>query len=806
MRWFVDISSIGASGGKASRFCVEAEQWQRALQSVRALRGDVSPFSNFSIELLEEGYRAIDPATRTRYVVVKAPDDAELTTKPIEVPSLTSSPPPSLRPSRRPRAQVAIPDDPVPRAPQVPSIPSSGALPDGSTRGQGGTQLIPAGAGTVPLAAVSAAPPARVESNGSNPSTSAPSNAPIPGTPVARPMQAETAFERMTEGLAAFPLAAKSNGDAAGSPPGADGSSVSSQPRSQDVSTEVLPRFRIIAERAESPTASSPLNYREMVFAVAESTSYEDAGAIVRAQFEVVRASLHAAPKGQFITLAVFDHEFDGKPRRLPLATLSFKDWRDSEPQIRFPLRDVRTSTNAPASSPMRNADAEMESAPETQVNPRIDIPLDARRSDDALPKVEIQAPEHAGPSPTPSDIARAAVEMGKDDDTLVKRAANLDGAAEIDVVVGEAEEPEPPTAARPVVPPPPDSLTQVMPPPKVPSDFAAVVAHVASADDAASEAPTPAMTTRLAATALNLPDGGAPATDAPVAPPAVAPTTTQVMPASSPPPAPDGGFNPTARGSFHSVPPGAAPAPVATVALPASQPPPPPPPVEPARGAPSAPPPSVPPPTFAPPTFAPRSIASIPPVSAKPRVRDDDLISELFDALSDLQFLADPLEGADFVLAVALENLPSELGFISFFSLDSREFVVVRTNAEAPPGLALSRSSERARLATRAMHAHQAVVLTEGAGEAIADDARWQASGIVPTSLICAPVNLGGRYMGLIELANPLDGIPYSAADGNAMSYISGQFAEFLGQRELVLDPHRISAPPLHARVRRVE
>ena len=34
MRWFVDISLIG-SGGKASRFCVEAEQWQRALQTVR---------------------------------------------------------------------------------------------------------------------------------------------------------------------------------------------------------------------------------------------------------------------------------------------------------------------------------------------------------------------------------------------------------------------------------------------------------------------------------------------------------------------------------------------------------------------------------------------------------------------------------------------------------------------------------------------------------------------------------------------------------------------------------------------------
>lgn len=94
MRWFVDISAIG-SGGKASRFCVDAEQWQRALQSVRGLRGDTSPFSNFSIELLDDGYRAIDPMTRTRFVVQKAPEGAELTTMPIEIQGSPSTPPPA---------------------------------------------------------------------------------------------------------------------------------------------------------------------------------------------------------------------------------------------------------------------------------------------------------------------------------------------------------------------------------------------------------------------------------------------------------------------------------------------------------------------------------------------------------------------------------------------------------------------------------------------------------------------------------------------------------------------------------------
>ncbi|MBL8744028.1 MAG: hypothetical protein JNK04_23135, partial [Myxococcales bacterium] len=78
MRWYVDISTIGPDK-PTHRHCVEAEQWQKALQAVRAQRGDEAPFGNFSIELLDDGYRAIDPATRTRYVVQRAPDDADLT-------------------------------------------------------------------------------------------------------------------------------------------------------------------------------------------------------------------------------------------------------------------------------------------------------------------------------------------------------------------------------------------------------------------------------------------------------------------------------------------------------------------------------------------------------------------------------------------------------------------------------------------------------------------------------------------------------------------------------------------------------
>src|SRR3954466_13526456 len=83
MRWFVEISPLGTKSGETTTLCVEAPQWSPALQKARSIRGDNGALSNFSIELLDDGgYRAIDPMTRTRYVVRRAPDDAALTDGP----------------------------------------------------------------------------------------------------------------------------------------------------------------------------------------------------------------------------------------------------------------------------------------------------------------------------------------------------------------------------------------------------------------------------------------------------------------------------------------------------------------------------------------------------------------------------------------------------------------------------------------------------------------------------------------------------------------------------------------------------
>src|SRR5690349_19253716 len=77
MRWFIEVSTVG-SGDTDTEYCVEAKQWQAALQQARKLRGEAGPLSAFSIELLDSGYRAVDKKQNLKYVVKKAPNDAPL--------------------------------------------------------------------------------------------------------------------------------------------------------------------------------------------------------------------------------------------------------------------------------------------------------------------------------------------------------------------------------------------------------------------------------------------------------------------------------------------------------------------------------------------------------------------------------------------------------------------------------------------------------------------------------------------------------------------------------------------------------
>src|ERR1700736_5955291 len=114
MRWLVEVSSLGKTD--LQKFCVEAESWQRALQAARAQRGEDGPMSGFSIELLEEGYRAVDPLARVRFVVKRAPDDMPITAPVAKDAKGVAPSPPSA---------VAAPPLSTTSGPTEPKVPSS---------------------------------------------------------------------------------------------------------------------------------------------------------------------------------------------------------------------------------------------------------------------------------------------------------------------------------------------------------------------------------------------------------------------------------------------------------------------------------------------------------------------------------------------------------------------------------------------------------------------------------------------------------------------------------------------------------
>jgi len=173
-------------------------------------------------------------------------------------------------------------------------------------------------------------------------------------------------------------------------------------------------------------------------------------------------------------------------------------------------------------------------------------------------------------------------------------------------------------------------------------------------------------------------------------------------------------------------------------------------------------------------------------------RLAGEELLTALFEASGDLHFLRDALEGADFVLTLTLEKIPCEVGMVSLFDMNKREFVVVRQTG-GPRSALCHRQPERAPIAQQAMRSRRAVVVTSATDLARAADARWTAIGVELAALLTAPVELGGRYLGLIEIANPLDDAAFTEGDGNALTYIAQQFAEFVASRGVVTDAELI-------------
>jgi len=178
-------------------------------------------------------------------------------------------------------------------------------------------------------------------------------------------------------------------------------------------------------------------------------------------------------------------------------------------------------------------------------------------------------------------------------------------------------------------------------------------------------------------------------------------------------------------------------------------------------------------------------------------RARTEDLVADLFEAMHDLHFVRDAIEGGEFCLTLAMDKLPSRAGIVHLYDIDKREFLVTSTRGAGTGKLLLRRHAESDAILQAAMNRRRAIVIADGTHSSAVAVERYEALGGV-RSLMIAPVMEHGRFLGAIELINPLDGLPFTDAEGNALNYIAGQFAEFLSSHGIVTDPERISARQL--------
>ena len=691
MRWFVEVSRVGENG-VADEYCVEAKQWQAALQEARKLRGDTGALSKFSIELLDRGYRAVDPSLKLRYLINEAPPDAPLTGSGESAKKHANKP----EHASRPRVGDSL----------APSAYATSLAPTLFT-----TSLAPP--------ATSSLVPRPVSHPAPRPSSLAPQRA--ASAEPARPSQLVVPDDPIPK---APPL------------PG-------SVPPAPEVLAPRLPQFELVRQRAEEPRPDSPITYREFAYAVEPGRSRAEIEALLRDRYQATLATIEDRPPGKFVQLAVFDHVFKRRPERPPLATFAWKDWR-GEPVLAFPgfgeeamgpmsrVPAVRESVPPPSNGTAASPSVAPASAPVVPMAPVViaSVPPPAK----AVETPPAPAVEAAIPKAEPAKAAEPEIPIVEEPPAKAVEAAipiveeAPAKAAEATIPIEEespAKAPEIPAAEAAV------SIVEGGRPPLVEGESPSIAATVALAPKA--EAP--------------IADGGAPAS--PEAPASIVeggrpPVEAKPLPAEG---APAANF----ELSFEA------------------------------------------PPTPAAPTPAPSNVsnerASRSRIAIEGRRRaGEDLIGELFEIMHELNFARDVAEGSEFVLSVLNELLPCEGVLIHVFDINTGYFVVVRAKGPQARGVLLQRMSDQDPLIRSVMRSTHAISVKNAGDDARFSGPRWQALGVLPRATLCGGVQINGRYLGLIEVANPHGDVPFHQSELHALDYICEQFAEFLSKKPIVL------------------
>ncbi len=347
MRWVVDVSVAGDPATSQS-FTFMADSWHKALLQARSALGDEGALGDFSIDLLKEGYRAVDPRTRRRFVIRATNADGT---------PRRSEPPPAPAPAESgPAPEEAGASEATREGPKTRSTSFMASV---------GTAAIvssrPPPPATAPLApapepvADASARTQVMAAHGSSPQMPAAAPAPAPPPPVAAaPEPPPAAMVAPSAPVAAKSVAPKAPPRPAQAPkPSSKGSQ--RPPPPAPVAPQPQYAATMLSRRDQEPSESSPLTYREVSYALAIGTEEPEAEAFALQMLEELKREIPEDRAARFINIAVFDEIFTGKPTISPLVVLEWKDWK-GPPVARYPRKfpsamptSMRSSVPAPA-------------------------------------------------------------------------------------------------------------------------------------------------------------------------------------------------------------------------------------------------------------------------------------------------------------------------------------------------------------------------------------------------------------------------------------------------------------------------
>ena len=187
--------------------------------------------------------------------------------------------------------------------------------------------------------------------------------------------------------------------------------------------------------------------------------------------------------------------------------------------------------------------------------------------------------------------------------------------------------------------------------------------------------------------------------------------------------------------------------------------------------------PPSVPPPL---PRLATRERA------LTPRTSHPEIGEAVFASLPDIAFFETAVEAASFALVTAMRALPSLAGLALLRDNENGGYVVVYGRGPRSYQVVRTRVSEDDPVVMAALLHGGPVAVEYGAERS--PPARHACFGD-PWTAFATPVHDGQRWVGLLELVDPLDRRTIGSTALHALTAISRQLADFIRGREVVVN-----------------